>query len=405
MRALVVAALLLGACETPPMKIVFAVSDGASQSCGSTSCADIELGCDAVISLRILSPDEPNAPYLSVCQPVPPNKNRDLCAISNIELTDMVTDTPVDLPKETLEVQIVIWPRSAVEDPVTGELDCRKFDVDFDAAEGFPISQTPSPAIGGHAYYHPGDELTTVTLGCTDLLALNGPSCQATGIVTASTNVDDFDTGVSVQGAPGLANRLGVAVGAPRDTGIGYVLNPTDTRRLELVVPGPIPVWGGELDEAFATAALCTDVIEDEPQATAVVRCQSILKDGRVDTKGTRLARTSLQQILAALQLTSVPSTGVTIGILLDYYSNPAPGYTIQVPEGVPPVRYLSADRMTLSGAATSASGIFISQDAPFGTRFSANGPQFEVVEAIGGQITGKITVVVLQFTRPGVEG
>jgi hypothetical protein len=59
-------------------------------------------------------------------------------------------------------------------------------------------------------------------------------------------------------------------------------------------------------------------------------------------------------------------------------------------------VRYLTGQNM-LSATSTSSTGIFVAPDAPFGTMFSTSGPGRPTVTGIGGNVAGKITVVVLQ--------
>ncbi|MDQ3370408.1 MAG: hypothetical protein M3680_33730 [Myxococcota bacterium] len=379
----------LGGCETPPMKIVYEVANGTSQSCGSSKCADVKLPCDAVISIRIIDPDDPTAPYLSLCEPVPPNRNRDLCAISSIELADM----PVELPKRTLDVQILIWPRAEVEDPVTGELDCRKHDVKFDGVAGFPISQQPSPAIGGHAYYHPGDALTTVTLGCTDLVALN--TCGIDTRIEVSATVENFEnlnTPVSIN----EASRFSVDVGEPKFDTVENVhtLNPGETRKLDLTVVGIVPIWRANVDLRFTSLA-CVQVLENSAQATAALSCIADVAPPTTSftVPSIQFPKATLDQVLAALQLPQFPANGLTVGIVVDDdLYNPVAGETVNL--GMGTVRYLSADRSTtIPGTQTSASGMFVSLDAPFGTGFSVDGGR----EVIGGQVQGRVTVVVIK--------
>ncbi|MBA3395133.1 MAG: hypothetical protein H0T89_20970 [Deltaproteobacteria bacterium] len=385
------ASLALGACETPPLKITYKLANGATQtqSCGSASCSDIKLACDAVLNIRILDPGDPTAPYLSLCEPIPPSRNG-LCAISNIDLSDM----PIELPKRTLEVQIMIWPRDMVTDPITGELDCRPFVVKFDATAGFPLDQEPTPAMGGRAYYQPGDAETTVTLGCTNLELVN--SCAAPLTVRVSATVDAFENlGVSV--GANFATRLSVDVGIPKQAPDGtYELNPLDTRRLSLTGTST-PAWNGDVDLKFADTA-CLLVLENAPQATTAVTCQRLTAPSpniEFSPPGIYASRATLQQILSALALASFPDDGLTVGIVVDSpLVNPKAGETVSVTDGT--VRYLSADRTSFSGTATSTSGIFVSQDAPYGSMFSVNGSL--AAPKLGGRIEGKVTIVVLQL-------
>jgi len=396
MRSVLLALCVLAACSNPPLKIYYELTDGETQSCGATSCTDVKMECDAVLSIRIVDPSRPAVPYVSVCEPVPRDRNHDLCTLASIDLPDAT------LPKQTLEVQVLVWPRSAVIDPASGEIDCTQTEVRFDATNGFPIDQSPTPALGGHAYFHPGDDQTVVTLGCTDLIALNDPVCIGASTVAVTATVDDFDTHVSVSGTvsgiPGLADRLSVSVGEPRlnPTGTSYVLNAADARGLDLLVPNPTPTWGANVDLMFHDD-ICLEVLEDGPQATTAVSCDPV-GTPPFDIHGIRLSKVTLQQVLTTLGLTTFPDQGMTIGIVLDDLDNPSSGSVVTPDTGT--ILYLSADRTTLVAGATSSSGVFVSLDAPFGSDFTAVGPVGQTIKKPGGLIDGKVTVVVLQYPR-----
>src|SRR5258708_25454066 len=59
--------------------------------------------CPAVRSVRILSPNDPTVPYVSVCQSVVGRAN--LCSIASIDLPPPA----VPIPEQTLEVQVAIY--------------------------------------------------------------------------------------------------------------------------------------------------------------------------------------------------------------------------------------------------------------------------------------------------------
>jgi hypothetical protein len=407
----------LAACGNPPaLAIDFALSPGPSQVCTTTSgqvaqtCSDVTMRCDATLSVRIVAPNDPTTPYVSLCQPITGRK--DLCSIAEIPLAE--PSRPI--PATNLEIQVAIYPTSALcsdaNDP-TGLTKLCPTDVGFDDSTGLPINFKPPcdptkpcdcpplPSIGGRAWYHPGDKLTVVDLGCTDLRGLDDPACTGPSTVTVAATVNDFDTGVSV--SPSIADTLGVSVGEPHailnGTTTEFVLEPTDTQVLPRTVAQPVPGWGAEVSLAFQIAA-CLDVLEDAPQSTATLSCKAVTGTPRIDITGVRVAKPTLDQILGALGATTFPARGLVVGVVLDYTGNPIAGATVATSNNAS-IEYLSPDRSTIVLGATTSNGIFLSKDAQFGTTFSTTNSQLQTATGFGGVVDGKVTVVVVQFVQP----
>jgi hypothetical protein len=391
------AAFALAACSTPTPSLVLQFSDGPSQSCGSTACTGVHMGCDAVISIRIIDSADPAAPWLSQCSPVPVRPAApDMCALSEVSLSSK------PLPVRDLEVQVAVYPATTVAAlaAVSGDPGCPA-KVQYSDATGFPVEQVPTPALGGRAYYHPGDPVVTVTLGCTDLDALN-ESCARSELIKVTSTVDVFPDESSVTSA--IASRLTVSVGEPRPIGVDgtFALRAPDTRVLPPVTDGgPTPAWASDVDLRFTRYA-CIDVVEGVAATTAALRCRIATPTDRLDLSGAWISKDTLQAILTALSTTTTPlpppDEGLTIGIVVDQISAPVSGVVVGSTAGT--VQYL-ADRTTLGGSATSASGMFVSRDAPFGTVFSTAGPGRAAISAIGGRVQGSVTIVVLQFAGP----
>ncbi|MGE0549606.1 MAG: hypothetical protein AB7O24_08445 [Kofleriaceae bacterium] len=394
-RSLSVAvALAAVGCEYPPLSIEYQVTTGATQSCGAAECKDIAMHCEAVLSVRIVSPSDPERSYVSICELVSPNRNRDLCAIGSVSLPEL------ELPAERLEVQVAVWPRSAVEDPLTGQLDCQRNRVVFDHTTGFPVAQVPAPAVGGHAYFTPGDSLTVVNMGCTDLDALNDPTCVGEDTVLVRAVVRDFDSQIPI--SRGQAASLSVAIGEPRELADEWVLNPADARGLNPsnTDGSEVATWSGDVDLDF-TATACLEVLEDTAQATTSLVCRKVAPDlTTIDLPGIRLTKHSLDQILEALGMASFPEQGLTIGMVVDGNGTPVADKVVTTSLGT--VVYLTADRTGVVTDKTRSSGIFVSTDAPYGAVFSINGSQ-PPITGLGGRVRGKVTMVVLSLNDPPV--
>jgi len=389
-RALLLAAI--AACDTPDLTIVYRVADGnPGSTCRTDSCAEVDMACESVLHLRVLRPSDPNAPFISICEDIRTNATKDMCAIGNVDL-------PItELPRETLEIQVTVWHRSLVVDETTGELDCGKLPREFDATLGFPVGGDLVPAFGGRAFYHPGDSETFVTLGCVDVESVNAPSCAGGEAIQVTSTVGDFEN-LPFSVSSTIGDRLTVSIGEPKpfDDGnrTGHVLNSATVATLERSVIGPTPVWAGGVDLALQDAA-CIQVLEDGAQTTSSLRCKFVEStDTLLDLPGVRFPRTTLEQVLDSMSVLVFPEGGLTIGIVLDAVGSPIPGVVVDGTAGT--IEYLNATRTGLVPGQTSASGMFVSRDAPFGTTFSAFAID-QTVFSIGGQVDGKVTVVILQ--------
>lgn len=401
-RALVLAACVVAACETPDLRIVYRLADGTagatcvtSETSASPSCADVPMQCQSVLHLRILRPNDPNAPFVSICEDIRLNAARDMCAIGNVDLPR------VELPRETLEVQVTVWPREAVLDPETGDLDCAKVPVEFDATRGFPVAGANNPAFGGRAFYQPGDEETIVTLGCVDVASVNEGTCAGSTDVIVTATVGDFEN-LPFSVSSTIGDRLTVSVGEPKpfDDGerTGHVLSSANVAILDRKAIAPTPSWEGAANLDFASAA-CIQVLEDSAQATSALRCKPVNGETMLDLPGVRLPRSTLDQVLASIGAATFPESGMTVGIVLDSVGAPVPNVVVESTAGA--VQYLNATRTGLDlGGRTTTSGMFLSRDAPFGTTFSS----FQVDQmatGLGGNVDGKVTVVILLFDNP----
>ncbi|MEO8841337.1 MAG: hypothetical protein ABI591_31865 [Kofleriaceae bacterium] len=408
--------VLVGACSDPSFALRFRVTSGSEAACTNTSgeqvtaCADVTMQCRAVVSIRIFAPSDPTSPYISVCKELSGQSN--VCSIAGVDLPQPA----IPVNGQTLEVQMAVYPLEKITtDPNTGDLQCPT-GVAFDA-RGFPVESIqpctptdlgdcpPSPAIGGVAFYHPGDEETIVDLGCTDLAQLNDPTCTGESQVKVSATVDDFDTEVSVQSS--VADHLSLYMGEPIATTAGdgsthYQL-PLGVNPLTRST-ATTPTWSGTVTEPFKSE--CLQVLEDVAGATTAVRCQpfSTPPPSMIAAIGTRLTKESLAELVQALGLVAFPDDGLVIGVVLDPLGNPV--QSLQVTSSAGTVSYLSADRQSVTTTSTSSNGIFMSRDTPYA---DANGAismfrtssMTQSAVGFGGLIDRKATIVILQFQTP----
>ncbi len=405
MRALVLGIAALAACAPPSPEVHLQLDDSDVGLCPSADCMAVSMTCRTWMGIRIIDPAEPLTPYLTQCDEVPPDNRKDLCSIGGINLKEQ------SLPLRDLEVQVALFPESMITRDENGEPVCPA-DTKYDASSGFPIASEVTPAVGGRTFYHPGDDKIVVPLGCTNLELIQG--CGGGGAIPVTAQVNDFDSGVTFTG------EISVSVGQPIVNDPFFVLGSSQLQALD---PMAGQRWVGNIDQAFPSFA-CLAVLDDAPQSTTSVVCRRSMAadmmlswprppiDQEPDDEfhvgsGVRLSKAALDQMLAALSLSSFPIHGLTIGIVLDKNGNPVANQVVQLePSSAGTIDYLSADRSMVGGTKTSASGVFASLDAPFGTVFTATGgtpPRAH--RRIGGNIDGKITIVVLQFTTGGIGG
>jgi hypothetical protein len=407
--------LALAACgNPPPFAVDYALTPGPSEMCmtptgdQATKCSDVKLRCDSTLSVRIVSPDQPDQPYIELCEPI--TGLPELCSIAAI----LLPEPNRKIPAENLDIQVAIYPTASLcTDPNDPTRKICPASVPFDYTTGLPVLSEPTcnatnpnpcecppmPAIGGSARYQPGDRVATVELGCRDQQKIE--ACIGRSTVTIAATVEDFDTQVSV--APATADQLSVSVGEPRAITVGpgteYVLAPGDARVLTRTVIQPVPGWGSDVDLEFVNAA-CIETLEDAPQSTSSLACRTMVSGlPRLDITGFRLGKPTLDQILAAIGLAAFPTQGLVIGIVLDDVGNPLPNFIVNATAST--IQYLSADRKSIIAGGTSSNGIFVSRDAPFGTTFTTRGMTVETATGYGGLVDGKVTIVVLQFGMP----
>lgn len=348
------------------------------------------MNCKTVMSIRIFDPADAATSYLSQCVSVSPQQDNNMCALTGVDLVSR------PIPVRDLEIQVALYPATEIpSDPTRqGELMCPAM-VEYNDSTGFPVEQPVTPALGGRAFYHPGDETVVVTLGCTHLDAIN-ESCAAPSLFTVTATIDDFDTRIPVTGGPdGLADRLWVSVGEPRVSDNMSVLGASDVRPLARSIDGPIPAWGGDIEYEFHKHA-CLEVLETAGQSTATVRCTSVSSDPHLELHGVWMAKQRLDEILLALGTPEFPAEGLTVGMVVDGMGTPVAGAVVSATGST--VAYLSKQRDAFVSGATSDSGIFISRDATFGTEFSTGPDQPKL---IGGLVEGRVTIVILQSGGP----
>jgi hypothetical protein len=400
MKALAVL-IVFAACDPPPMKLRYRLTEGPSQVCPSTTggpatdCSQYTMLCRGVLSIRIVPPEKTDIPYASSCTRLTSDRPDDrLCSIASID----VPQASVAVPEQVLEVQVAIFEEGTLDRDVNGNPICPQVKYGADnlalsaveaCIDGEPCPA--QPAIAGRAFYYPGDDKTIVELGCVNESLLS--TCNPIEETEVQASVFDFETVVSV--SPATAPNLFVSAAEPTLNNLlgAFWVDPADTYPLQLIVQTPDPKWATTImteNPDVLRSSACVKVLENIPQATSTLTCTAPVPPSPMDLLGYRLPRATLNQILLALGRPVFPDTGLVVGVVLNQFFSPVPGVVVSSDAGT--IKYLSADRASVNTTSTSSNGIFISEDAPYGTKFTWSG-----VEQIGGVVTNHVTIVVLQ--------
>jgi hypothetical protein len=270
---------------------------------------------------------------------------------------------------------------------------------------GFPIEQSPAPALGGLAYYQPGDTTVAVTLGCTDLDSIH-ESCAVNRNVAVTATVEDFTTRLQLSSNSAIANRLRVTAGEPRTQSGVYLLNAMDAFVLNPVSTAQLATWRADL-LLDVQNEFCVEVVDEDSRTPPTLRCKPVSPADHadhIDLTGTWIPAELVEHIMAlvspGVSASMLLKDGLTLGIVVDQVLNPLPGFVVTA-RAKGDVRYLTDDG-TLGGNATQSSGMFVSTDATFGTELSARGPGGVTTNtAVGGLVASKLTVVVLIANGP----
>jgi len=381
--------------EPMPLNIRYELTATANQACPSTECAEIPVTCDAVLQIRVVDPDDPSQAYVSVCLPI--DRPRTLCEISRDDLP-----AGLELPAGRVEVQVAVYPRAAATLDEDGALVCPP-NPQF-GADGFPVLVEPVPAVGGRGYAESDVEQIVVELGCTNLGLLADERCSPNDSTLVSTGVTDFDTRLVVD--PVTAATLTVSAGEPTPRldpitqELRYALDPATAFPLPQTQAAPVPAWQAEIETLFDEYA-CVQVLEDTPQATTAIACRHVEAGApEVDLTGYRVARTTVEEVLAAVGEDAFPAHGLVLGIVVNHLGLPASGIEIMPSMGT--LAYLDPTGTAVTGgSATTSSGLFVSDDVPFDASWSVLGPQPPVAPPVGGLVNGKLTVVFIQLDLP----
>ncbi len=400
---LALAALALAAgCEKAPddlgpFAISFEFDQREGSRCPSDSCADYGMRCGATLGIRILDVADDGRIVADACIPVPPAAT--LCGMG-----DVTGPTFFNIPPHRLRIEAATWRPEVLESDPELSGDCPD-DALFDV-RGVPLETfQPRPAFAGAAYFDAGSDVDVamVPLSCTDAQQLDEEECGLVDTTPIRVTADDIETALDI--TTEQAANLTVGLAEPRalpdgDGGTIYVIESSDTIPLDPVL-GPIPSFAGETDEVLETA--CSVLLELTPQSVASVTCRRLSGEvDQIDVRGVLVTVETLDQVLAAMGALSFPPEGLVVGRVVDHTGAPLAAVRVMPSEGT--VEYLSADRSTLIGNATSASGLFIARDVPFGATWTAihNGDgRREDGEIRAGLVQDKVTALLVRMKPP----
>lgn len=400
--ALALAALIAGCQKSPedlgPFAIRFEFDQRDGSSCPSQSCDDYGMRCGATLGIRIHDVSDDERIVADACIGVAPAAT--LCGLGNV-----TSPTFFNIPPHRLRIEASAWRPEVLEADPDLEGDCpdeRLFDV-----RGVPLATfQPRPAFAGAAYFDAGSDVDValIPLSCTEPDQLDQDDCGLIATTSIRVTADDIETALDI--TTEQAQNLTVGLAEPRavpdgDGGTVYVIDSSNTIPLTQEA-GPIPSFSGQTDQSLE-GDVCSVLLELTPQSTASVTCRRLAAgDDQIDVRGVLVSVDTLDQVLAAMGSTSFPPEGLVVGRVVDHTGAPLSNVTVTPSAGS--VDYLSADRSALIGNDTSASGLFIARDVPFGATWTAihSGDGRREDGAVrGGLVQGKVTALLIRMKPP----
>jgi hypothetical protein len=353
--------------------------------------------CGATLGIRILDVADDGRIVADACFAVPPAPT--LCSLGNVS-----SPTFFNIPPHRLRIEASAWRPEVLEADPELEGDCPDeplFDV-----RGVPLDTfQPRPAFAGATYFDASSDVDValVPLTCTDAEQLDQDECGIGDTTPIRVTAYDIETALDI--TTEQAANLTVGLAAPRpvpdgDGGTVYVIEGSDTIPLEPVA-GPTPSFSGQTDKTFEE--VCSVLLELTPQSTASVTCRRLSAEvEEIDVRGVLVSVDTLDQVLGAMGEDSFPAEGLVVGRVVDHTGAPLANVNVMPSAGS--VDYLSADRSTLIGNDTSASGLFIARDVPFGATWTAvhNGDgRREDGPIRAGLVQDKVTALLIRMKPP----
>jgi hypothetical protein len=396
------AVLLAAACARNPdqpgaFSIRLVLDDEVGSYCESNDCADYGMSCGAVLMINMFDLED-GAPVVDECEKnVPPAES--ICGLKTIGQPNFF-----NIPPHRVQISVAAWRPGVLPND-----ECPNEDI-FDAQDKPRSDFAPRPAFGGRAFFDAGsDEYEVlVRLACTDSFQLDAEECTGPGMNTTllRAQVDDMVSLLDLTAE--RAVQLDVRAAAPRQVsgsgGFEYVIENSGSIELGLE-DGPVPSFTADVTDPLGDT-VCVVVRDDSaPESTSVASCGQLQTDADpVELRGVLLDKETLDKILAAMGA-EFPEQGLVVGRVVDHDGAPLAGVSVSVDGPLDAaVEYLDADLTAIDGTATSASGFFISRDAPFDARWGAahlvDGRR-QQGEPRAGLVRGKVSALIVRMQPP----
>jgi hypothetical protein len=385
-----------GTRDLGPFEIRLALDPG--RGC-TPSCDEYGMSCGAVLLYRILDLDRPVADgdppvvHASRCVVVPPAD--DACGLGALD------EAFGGIPPHRIRIEIAAWQPEILGGGALPT--CPDPAAIFEPDGALKEDADPIPAFAGSGTFDVGgdESVALVPIACPEPDQLDTAECAANEQTVVTALVTDVETSGALTSQQAAAVEVSVVEPAPDpDQGeTAWTINPAEADDLRLVV-GVTPTFADAIGHRFG-GLICTLIRDPAPQSTTSIVCEDGPADVAMrDTHGILVPKATLDAILAALG-GEFPPEGLLVGRVIGADGEPLAGVTVEPADGE--VRYLSADRTSLIGATTSASGFFVSTDVPFGTAIEASHPDGRIAAGAptAGLLRGQLTVVALRMIPP----
>ena len=328
----------------------------------------------------------------ALCEPIIPAD--DLCALGNLPPGSVF----VDLPARPLRVEVAAWSADVLAAAgLDGE--CPEGNL-FDLAGRPLVGLNPQPAFAGASYFDASsaETLASVRLSCPDPGSLNTSDCAPFRVQVRASPID-LETPPEQDEPASLPSGLLVRMAGVSEVLDGDGLPATEVDNDAIVVledEATGPTFAADIFESELPSPICVLTLEQTPEATTSIVCGTYNTLSTTEVSAATLPKSTLDEILAAIDLSQFPERGLVIGRVYDELTGePLAGVQL-IPELGGTIEYLNSTRDDTLSDRTFDNGYFIATDVPFNSAWTATTDDYTATAELRGGLVRNVVTLLL---------